>query len=359
MGQGPAWIWAKNAAVTVGTSGAMGKSVATDVAGNIFVCGYYDNSSVTFGSTTLTNKGLDNLFIAKYDSGGTVLWAKGAGGTAGDEADGLAADGAGNVYVTGDFGSPTIKFGSSILTNNGQSNFFLVKYDINGNVLWARSAGGIGSGYGASGISVTVDNSGNVYATGGYFGPIIAFGSDTIRSPQNSSPVFLVKYDANGNELWARISGDTSYGTGYSVATDIAGNVLITGNFSSSHLSFSSDTLINEVPYGAHDMFIVKYDAAGNVSWARNSRDSGSATVASVAVDATGNAYVTGGMSNHSAVFGLDTLYIHNNDKSIAFLIKYDPSGNVLWVQGAETPHINAEGASGSGLTIAPNGNIY
>ncbi|NVO01842.1 MAG: SBBP repeat-containing protein [Bacteroidetes bacterium] len=75
--QSPAWTWAKFAG---GTGDEIGKSVATDNHGNTYVTGYFTSSTITFGSTVLTCSGNKDVFVAKYDVVGNVLWAKKAGG---------------------------------------------------------------------------------------------------------------------------------------------------------------------------------------------------------------------------------------------------------------------------------------
>ncbi len=87
-------------------------------------------------------------------------YVNGAGGTSSDYGQRVAVDAAGNSYVTGEYYSPSITFGSTTLTNAGGYDLFIVKYDVNGNVVWAKSAGGTNSDFGRG---VAVDASGNTY----------------------------------------------------------------------------------------------------------------------------------------------------------------------------------------------------
>src|SRR5258706_6575866 len=91
------WLWARAA-----TGVAEGLSVATDASGNVFVTGYFVSDSITFGTTTLVNAGATNtdIFLAKYDGNGNVLWAKSAGGTPVDVGWCVATDASGNVFIT-------------------------------------------------------------------------------------------------------------------------------------------------------------------------------------------------------------------------------------------------------------------
>ena len=134
--QAPAWQWAKSAGGASGSTN--GQSISTDASGNVFVTGDFNVASITFGTTTLTRAGGADIFVVKYDASGNVLWAKSAGGTSSDYADGISTDASGNVLVTGSFASASITFGTTTLTNT-LSNFpdiFVVKYDASGNVLW-------------------------------------------------------------------------------------------------------------------------------------------------------------------------------------------------------------------------------
>ena len=126
-----------------GTYYDYGRSIAVDANGNSYVTGYFYSSTITFGLTTLTNSGVySDIFVVKYDSSGNVVWAKNTGGTNEDKGYGIAVDAIGNSYVTGWFSSSTITFGSTTLTNSGSDDIFVVKYDSSGNVMRAKSAGG-------------------------------------------------------------------------------------------------------------------------------------------------------------------------------------------------------------------------
>src|SRR4051794_32461662 len=103
--QSPDWLWATHAA---GSHNDYGEEVATDSNGNIFVTGFFQSSTITFGSITLTNASLNNnpdVFVVKYDAAGNALWAKSIGGTAFEYSFGIATDAGGNVVVTGQFNS--------------------------------------------------------------------------------------------------------------------------------------------------------------------------------------------------------------------------------------------------------------
>ena len=123
-------LWAKNAG---GTSWDVANSITVDASCNTYMTAYLVSPTLTFGATTLTNAGYSDIFLTKYDAIGNVLWAKSAGGTAWDKTNSVALNTSGNVYMTGVFISPTLTFGSTTLTNVGGDDIFLAKIsDVNG-----------------------------------------------------------------------------------------------------------------------------------------------------------------------------------------------------------------------------------
>src|ERR1035438_914204 len=177
----------------------------------------------------------------------------------------MTSDLNGNVFVTGIF-HDTISFGSFTLYSlnpNGLNNIYIVKYNSSGIVLWAKSAN---DSAGLFSYSMAPDNLGNVYVTGYFATSSIAFGSYTLTNPSNEVNAFIVKYDPNGNVLWAKSSIGTTNGEDYgnSITTDVNRNVYVTGYFTSQKLSFGTDTINNT---GQSNIFIVKYDANGNLMW--------------------------------------------------------------------------------------------
>ncbi|HWY98596.1 MAG TPA: SBBP repeat-containing protein, partial [Bacteroidia bacterium] len=260
--QSPNWVWAKTAAGNINTYG-----MTSDANGNSYVTGFFSGGSITLGSFTLTNTGSWDMFVAKYDPSGNVLWAKSAGGNNNVVGEGVATDNAGNVYVVGCFESSSLTFGSTTLTDAGSSyNIFLVKYDANGNVAWAKSAGD-GSNT-DNGIGVATDNDGNIFITGYFQNSTITFGTFTLTNTAYQN-AFIVKYNGAGNVLWAKAptaSGGTG-SNGNRISTDVKGNAYITGSNNGSALTFGIYTL-NSI--GSADAFAVKYDSTGNVHWAKS-----------------------------------------------------------------------------------------
>ena len=355
--QAPNWAWAKSAG---GNGSDEGQSICVDASGNSYVTGYFYSPTITFGTITLINPDSTgtnyDIFIAKYDASGNVVWAKSAGGSGNDEGQSICVDASGNSYITGSFGSATITFGTTTLTNNTSGNYpdiFIVKYDASGNVVWAKSAGG---GDYDEGQSISVDANGNSYITGYFRSDTIIFGTTTLtnNTSGNYPEIFIAKYNASGNVLWAKSAGGSGYDEGQSISVDASGNSYITGFFTSPTITFGTTTLINKDSLnGSADIFIAKYDASGNVLWAKSAGGNNIDIGQSIAVDASGNSYITGYFQSSTITFG--TITLTNNGSQNIFIAKYDALGNVVWAKSA-----GGNGYDwGRGISVDASGNSY
>jgi len=245
------WLWANQAG---GINDDFSYSIAVDDIGNSYVTGYFGGSA-TFGTTTLTSSGGYEIFVAKLDNNGNWLWAKQSGGTNSVVGNSIAVDSIRNSYVTGYFwGSAT--FGTTTLTSSGYEDIFIAKLDINGNWLWAKKAGGT---YWDYGYSITVDANGNSYVTGIFYGNA-TFGT-TILTSSGYYDIFVAKLDSNGNWLWAKKAGGTSWDYGCGIAVDANGNSYITGYFDDS-VTFGTTTLISS---GDYDIFVAKLGEVNSI----------------------------------------------------------------------------------------------
>jgi hypothetical protein len=303
---------------------------------------------LTNGDTSGT---LSDIFIVKYDSIGNVLWAKSAGGTSSDQSNSIATDGSGNVFVTGCFSSPSIIFGTTTLTNSGSFDIFIVKYDIGGNVIWAKSSDGAGYEE-AWGLGITTDVNRNVFVTGRMISPTLIFGSDTLTS-EGTSNIFTVKYDATGNVLWARSTDGTSSNAGNGITADMSGNSYVTGSFGTP-ITFGSFTLSSS---GGTDIFTVKYDASGNVLWAKSAGGAYGDLGTGISTDNNSHVYITGYYYGYFINFGSSTI-TNTNSSGVyddIFVMKYDDSGNAICANGAGGI------VNDDALAVATdgNGNVY
>ncbi|MDH5270139.1 MAG: T9SS type A sorting domain-containing protein, partial [Candidatus Krumholzibacteria bacterium] len=334
------------------TGGDQGVDVAVDNAGSIFVTGYFEDI-VEFGGGALVSNGGRDIFVVKFSFDGTHMWSRSYGSSFGnDEGHGIAVDGAGNVIVGGEFGN-TVNYGGFHLTSNGDSDIFLAKYDTFGTLDWAQSFGGLGwdsmeevaaaasnndiyltghfpnsidlgggalvsagsediflaryspggghqwsKRFGDSafdyGIGLAVDAAGNVTVTGSFMGTVNFGGGNFMAGGATTG--FVASYTSGGNHRWSRMVGQSS---GWDVATSntddvfVAGHLLGTADFGGGELTAVADT----------DVFIAWYDMDGNHKWSNRYGDSGNNAGFGIAVDLNGHPTITG-ETNGSVDFG-------------------------------------------------------
>ena len=146
-----------------GTSGEQASSIAVDASGNIYIAGNFSGTT-TFGFSTITSAGSNDIFVAKYGYLGNLLWLQNGGGSYSDSAKSLALDNLGNVYVTGNFEVASI-FSGNIIISKGDLDIFVIKYDTGGIFQWIQKLGG---NYVDSPTSIIIDPSGNIFLTGLY-----------------------------------------------------------------------------------------------------------------------------------------------------------------------------------------------
>ncbi len=232
-------IWVKQ---TSGNGGVTNYGVATDLNGDCFVTGYvFETENIdSFTLTGQANGG--NAYIAKYDTSGTCLWAQILTGQSISQGVGVAVDSKGNSYMTGYMIGDTSIAGNFKLINTAYSgnNSFLIKYDTAGNCLWAVEDTGLAS---TNSSAIAVDQNGDIYLAGDFENGSAIFGNIKLNGlfADNS---FLVKYDASGNCLWAKQSSGT-IASGYSLSLDKDNNCYITGNFYNGEADFGNLKLVN------------------------------------------------------------------------------------------------------------------
>jgi len=327
--------------------------IARDNVGNIYSAGYFTNQ-VTFGTSinySSASYGIPDIFIQKSTPSGNVLWATKAGGTGSDRALSIAADGTGNTYITG-FYFGTATFGSFTLNAvSGGKDCFIAKLDVNGNFVWAVSAGGSMTDIGNS---VAVDGSGNIWIAGQFEGTA-TFGSTVYSSminPNTSQPsidVFISKLDNNGNFLWTKQGAAEYTDRALDIVCNNAGSAYVCGQFSDT-IQFAN-TYNNPV---MNAIFLMKLDAAGNETWFR--RASGTYSIAySLTLDGNQDLYMTGDYQGQLAFYGSPINFLSDNYSDRVFLVKYSPSGNFIWASSSSSNN----NVSSRNVAVDPNNDPY
>jgi hypothetical protein len=315
-------------------------SLAIDNSGNIYSTGFFWDSAdfdPGQGQYYLSSEGGADIFISKLDHSGNFIWAKRIGGSSIDDYGlNLTVDDSSNVLTTGVFWG-TVDFDPGIdtfyMTAGGGRGAFISKLDNNGNFVWAKHIGGIAWD---EGLSITVDNTGNVYTTGVFQANAdLDPGMDTFNVVSaGAHDIFITKLDAAGNFIWAKQFSGTGIDYGLATVLDQTGNIYTTGYFYDTNDFDPGPEIYNLISFGSKDVFVSKLDNSGNFVWARQFGGISSSQGRSIAVDDIGNIYTTGYFWD-SADFdpGPDTLNLISAGYSDNFIVKLDDAGNLVWVQ--------------------------
>ena len=331
-----------------------GYAITVDDLGNSYVTGHYESTDAKFEDVSLPNSGDYDIFVAKYNSSGKMLWIKTAGGKGSDYGHGIAVDSLGNLFVTGALtGEGT--FDEVKLSEPGSSRVFCARYTTDGKLLWAKTpegkgnssghgiavdgkgncfvgghTGGEGSfgdikltnamgrdilvakldasgkvhwvaqGHGSSGAmihEITADKNGNVWASGMFKGDLKL--KDRVVKSNGDSDLLLMSFGADGSELWTKTAGGPGIDYGLGVATDNQGNSFLTGSFTGKVLFEGEE----KTSSASADIFVISFDRAGKARWFNQVPGKGTDHAYSIVADTSGNLYLSGACSGN-AMFG-------------------------------------------------------
>lgn len=307
-------LWAKRFG---DASDQYASAVAADPAGNILLTGGF-SGSIDFGGGPLPSAVDSDVFAAKLDPAGERVWSLRAGGAGYQIGYDVATDAQGNTALVGNFAGE-VDFGGGPLSAVSPGDVFVVKLDANGKHLWSRRFGGP---LGQVPYTVSFDPSGAIVFAGTFYGTI-DFGGGLLTSA-GAGDIFVAKLDPSGQHAWSKRFGDASNQVAYSVATDPAGNVVLTGVCVGA-TDFGAGALEGG---GGGDIFVVELDSAGNHLWSRVFGDEKDQIAYAVAADEKGNVIVTGSL--YGAVdFGGDMLVSAGG--SDVFVLALDAGGNYGW----------------------------
>jgi hypothetical protein len=252
------WLWVKKIALLL-PAGSYNFSIVHDIcvdnSGNLYLTGFYAGSisfdGIILNSTKQGNLSTADMFVAKYNSSGTVQWAKSFGSKIGmDSGNAIKLDGSGNIYAAGYLTNKIVKCEGA---NYEQWDIFLLKLNNGGTSLWQkRYASTTGCNGNNSATDLVIDNAGNPYISGNFVG-IVSFGTGAGMSitALGFEDAFGAKISSAGNTLWVRSIGSTDHDYGKSVHVDAAGNAYLGGK-----LNLTS--------------FVTKYNPSGSAQWTIN-----------------------------------------------------------------------------------------
>ncbi len=225
-------------------------------------------------------------------------WTRTIGGTGEDHTNDLALDLSGNVLITGRF-AETVDFdptdGVDLHTADGRQDVFVTKLHADGSYAWTRTFGAAGSDR-AHGIAV--DSVNNVLVTGGFrytvdFDPTVGVDEHTA---QDGYDIFVTRFTAEGDYAWTRTMGGTTYDMGFAIATDYEDNLLVTGCYSDFErwAGVDFDAGPGQDIHDGGGAFVAKLSNDGAHVWARTFGTNYQALGWDIAVDVSGNAFLTG-----------------------------------------------------------------
>jgi hypothetical protein len=324
-----------------GTSNEKGRNIELDNSGNIYIAGVYNGDGdydPGTGVTTLVHSGSDtyeDVFVAKLNSSGDLLWAIGIGGTERDYVYGMDCDPSGNVYFTGYF-SGTMDFdpgtGSATYSVFGGSGYdsYVCQLNSAGDFVWVKIFGG--SAF-QSGKNIEIDADGNIYSTG-TFGNTVDFDPGpgvTNISTSNLQDIYISKLNASGDFVWVRTINGTSNGNPMAIVTDETGSVYTAGAFQGTFDFDPGSGTHNLTCSTVSNAYVSKLDMNGNFLWAQQQVSENTGSNYQPWIDSQGNLYVIGvysgitdvdggtGVSNMSAVGATDI-----------FLLKLNANGSFI-----------------------------
>jgi hypothetical protein len=350
-----------------GRGGDVGRGIAVDGTGNAYVTGSTSSATfpgVTAGSIQPANGGGGgDAFVTKINAAGTaIVYSTFLGGSGDDFGLGIAVDGTGNAYVTGQTSSttfPGVTAGSIQPANGGGFDAFVTKINAAGTaIVYSTFLGGSGFDLGGG---IAVDGPGNAYVMGSTSSttfPGVTAGS---IQPANGGSIdaFVMKINAAGTAIiYSTFLGGSGTDNGRAIAVDGPGNAYVTGETSSTTFPGVTAGSIQPANGGGNDAFVTKINAAGTaIVYSTFLGGSGTDSGHGIAVDGPGNAYVTG-LTNSTTFPGVTAGSIQpaNGGGDDAFVTKINAAGTAI----VYSTFLGGSGTdNGNGIAVDGPGNAY
>ena len=364
----PAYKWSKG----MGGNGTdESADMDVDRNGNTVVVGKF-GSTCNFnpnGTTNRTSSGISDIFIAKYDVDGALLWVKTLGGPTQDFASAVKVDGSGNIYVLADFYdsidyNPGAVGQHTFVGQSGLSDVIMLKYDSTGAFQWAKQLGGTSID---RSDDLDLDATNNIYITCSFYGTVDYDPSATgvaSFTTLGTSDIVIAKYDSNGNYIWAKQIGGAGFQTARTINVDEFNNAIISGSFTNSpdfDPGAGVDSIPNNTQYG-YIGYLAKYDSNGNYMWSKGIVQStgGFITLNNHTTDNLGNIYVTGNFT-FPTDFDPDTssfILTAPGGNRFIFFAKYNVNGALVWAKNIDHPNLGGQD-EGISIEVDAQYNIY
>jgi len=369
----PVWSFAGNS--------ENAEAIGTDAAGNIYFYGQFSGIAASMGGISLPKSGSGtNLWVAKVSPAGQVQWAKSFGGATvpvqsnpSGSSYGMAVDPSGNVYFAAYFGANTtvMQFGAHQVTAEGSRTGVVVKLAASdGSALWATGlpGGTIGGAGAITPYGVALDAANNPVVSGTYSGSTdTTIGGNVVTRIANTDLLVAKLNGSTGAVTWVKNFGGNSNSTVNKPNTgvDPAGNVYITGTFSSTSgaATLVIGTTLTRTASSDLNFFLVKLDSSGTPVWAKNygagstAATSGGTQLNGMAVDNAGNSHFVTSFGTGNVDFGTGALTKLSTNSTDMVVVKVDTAGNTVWAKNFGTAA--AATTTGLGVALDSSGNVY
>ncbi len=314
-----------------------GGGIAVDASGNAYIVG--TTSSTNFpasqGSVQPQSKGESDVFVAKLNSSGTaVMYATYLGGSAGDTGYGIVVDAAGNAYIAGSTSSTDFPVSDGAVQKThagGVRDVFVTKLNPDGSALVYSTY--LGGGGVEPNASIAVDSTGNIYVAGNTNSadfPTTAGAYQTSRG--GLSAAFVTKLNDSGSALlFSTYLGGTGGDNTVGVTVDSGFNAYVTGSANSSSFPTTAGAKQTAFGGGGSDAFLTKLSFDfGSLVYSTFLGGTGDDSGYRVAVDAAGNAFVTGFTRSNDFPASQGVTRSSSGGDSAAFVAKLSPNGATL-----------------------------
>ncbi len=309
-GEADAWIVKLNATGNIqwqkslgGSGSDRANSISQTSDGGYIMAGY----SLSYDGDVSGNHGNGDYWIVKLNATGNIQWQKSLGGIDNDEAQSIQQTSDGGYIVAG----WSFSTDGDVSGNHGSGDFWIVKLNATGNILWQKSLGGSGSD-GAYSIRQTSD--------GGYIVSGYSRSNDgDVSGSHGNADYWIVKLDATGNIQWQKsLGGSGDETTGLSIVQTTDGGYIVSGYSRSTDGDVSGN-------HGDADAWIVKLNATGSILWQKSLGGSG-ADGANYIQQTSDGGYIIAGVnsSNDGDVSG-------NHGKADYWIVKLNTTGDIQW----------------------------